>query len=147
MDSCEIDTPRVTVRDDVAPAVSLGPVYLITGTSRIVDLEHPLQKVLILVDDSAGSFVRLHGQRIGDRIPLLFYYRLDAQLGIFDGTSNLKQDALGVDELDLTGPFHLPIDVGRGYFLATHPGCYDVTAEWEGGTATRQFYFYLDASP
>ena len=106
-----------------------------------VDPTYPANKVLIIVDQSAGSSVTVEGRQRESSTSLLFYYRMIGQEKGPTGHSNVPANEYGVSSLVLVGPFSTQRSAARGYFFAGEPGCYDVTARWDGGTATATLYF------
>ncbi len=131
-------TPRtVTIRSDIGAVVSAGHVHA-TGGSRLglADYKAPFTKTLWVVDQQAGAFVRISIKERTSGAEALFYY---------PDFNRARPDSIGsATELHLEGPFERAEDAARGYVIYPVPGCYDITAKWDGGTGAGTLWVYYD---
>ena len=118
-------------------AVDLGQVML-TGTGSYgVPLRTGVQKVEWRVMAGAGHDAVVTSAHRGNGALLFSLPRG----GTKESPSKLP-DQVGVSQLRFKGPF----GAGRrayGYLIPSHPGCYDLTATWDGGQATASVWINL----
>ena len=124
-------SPTVSVRGGVAPGIRMGPVYLVTAPVAGVNPASPAAKALFIVDKSAGERVSVVGRNRTTGSALYFL------------TGDRNGD-LDVDRLVLDGPFLISSDAAHSQTIPSDPGCYDLTATWDSGSASAVVYYYGD---
>jgi Response regulator containing a CheY-like receiver domain and an HTH DNA-binding domain len=122
-------SPTVHVRDDVAPGIEIGAVYMISGTAVAVNPRNPSGKALFIVSEAAGTEATVEGRNRGTGAPLVF-------------VTSGRNSEVRSDKLVFDGPFIFRTSNEPSEVIPPGPGCYDVTATWDNGSATSTVYFY-----
>jgi len=142
---CQLED-LVSMRPDMAPALQLGPVYAALGTRlpvMAVNPRDPFLKILWVVDRQAGSHVVVRARAVTGHGELFFYYDEGGQeANPVTGSSAVQAGQHGTRQLEMRGPFDIQIDAARGSVRPTQPGCYELTAEWDAGSASASIYVY-----
>lgn len=133
--SCSVAVTS-TIRTDLGRAVSLGPVHAVTGGSTIAidDYREPETKLLWFIDPAAGTQVEVSLTERRTGTAASFFY---------EGPNIARRDANQLThDLRLSGPFSTSTDAARGFVIFPVPGCYDIDASWDGGSASAEIWVY-----
>ena len=106
----------------------MGPVYMVSAAAFEVNPRNPAGKALFVVDGTAGSEVTVEGRNRVTGAPLVFVTA--------DRSGNKS-----VNQLVFTGPFIFRTNNEPSEVIPPEPGCYDVTATWDTGSASSTVYF------
>ncbi len=146
-DDCALAEP-VSLRPDISPGVRLGPAYMVFGSSGPpilnVNPRDMALKTLFVVGQEAGSRIIIQGRALDGTGEMLFEYKtgLGQETNPVSGLPAVRSDHQGARQLELYGPFDVELDAARGYLRPTRPGCYELTAHWDAGTASTFIYVY-----